>query len=367
MNVNWDRVSKCFVSLFFVLLVGGISPLGAAAEEVSKRPLRVAICPDEPFAEKSPTGGYKGYVIDIWEQIAAQNGWKYEYVELPSVADFLDAIAQGRVDIGASNITITKARLAQVDFSLPCMDAGLLIMVNDKNKTVSNQIWKVISHPDHLRMMALGSMMIFAAAFIVTLFERRLNLEFPKGWIEGGAESFYHVMSVLFTGKTNHKGIPGPMGRFFAGIWLATGVAVVAFITSSITSSMTVNKLNEGINGPQDLPGKTVGTNRGTVGQTYCENCQLTTRLFDNVKEAVHALVAREIDCIVYDAPVLLYYDKSHPELPISEVGPVINKAPYAFVFPQASSLRKPFNLALYHLDDKGVLKKLYDQYFGSN
>ena len=367
MNINRERVSKFIVSLFIVLLVGAISPLRSADEDIAKRPLRVALCHDEPFSEKSANGGYKGYVIDIWEQIAAQNGWKYEYVEMKSVADLLDAIAQGRVDIGASNITVTKVRLAQVDFALPFMDSGLLIMVNDKNKNVSNQIWKVISHPDHLRMMALGSMMIFAAAFIVTLFERRLNLEFPKGWIEGGAESFYHVMSVLFTGKTNHKGIPGPLGKFFAGIWLATGVAVVALITSSITSSMTVNKLNEAINGPQDLPGKIVGTIRGTVGQTYCENSQLTTHLFEDVKEAAHALVRREIDCIVYDAPVLLYYDKSHPEMPISEVGPVINKAPYAFAFPQRSPLRTPFNCALYNLEEKGVVKKLYDQYFGSN
>ena len=130
---------------------------------------------------------------------------------------------------------------------------------------------------------------------------------------------------------------------------------------------MTVNKLNGGISGPQDLPGKTVGTIRGTVGQTYCESSQLTTRLFDDVKGSVDALVRRDIDCIVYDAPVLLYYDKSHPELPISEVGPVINKAPYAFAFPQGSPLRTPFNRALYHLEEKGVVPKFYDQYFGTN
>ena len=367
MNVNQEQIKKCIVSLLIVLLVGANLPLRAADEEIAKRPLRVALCLDEPFSEKSPNGGYKGYVIDIWEQLAGQNGWKYEYVEMSSVADLLDAIAQGRADIGASNITVTKARLAQVDFSLPFMDSGLLIMVNDTNKDVRNQIWKVISHPDHLRMIAFGSIMILVASFVVTIFERRLNLEFPKRWLEGVAESFYHVMSVLFTGKTNHKGIPGPLGKFFAGIWLATGVAVVAFITSSITSSMTVNKLNEAINGPQDLPGKLVGTIRGTVGQTYCENSQLTTHLYADVKEAVHALVKREIDCIIYDAPVLLYYDKSHPELPISEVGPVINKAPYAFAFPQGSPLRTPSNCALFNLEEKGFVKKLHDQYFGQN
>ena len=240
-------------------------------------------------------------------------------------------------------------------------------MVDDTRKSSGSQFWKVVSNPDHLEVVGIGSLIIVVLAVVVTLFERRLDPEFPKGWIEGWVESFYHVMSIIFTGKTNHKGIPGPLGRFFAALWVATGVAVVAFITSSITSSMTVNKLHGQINGPQDLPGKMVGTIRGTLGQTYCENRQLNVQLFGSLPDAVHALVGREINCIVYDAPVLQYFDNAHPELPVSEVGPIINKAPYGFAFAPGSLLRIPFNRALFNLEENGFVSTLHSQYFGPN
>lgn len=354
-------------ALWLAMAVLAFSRLPAADNGAADKPLRVAIRMDEPFAMKTPDGGYKGYAIDLWEKIAAENGWKYTYLELESSAEILDAISQGRADVGAANITVTRSRLNHADFSLPIFDAGLQIMVDDRRKAGGNQFWKTMSDPEHLEIVGFGSLLIVALALIVTLIERRFDPEFPKGWIEGWVESFYHVMSVLFTGKTNHKGIPGPLGRFFAAIWVATGVAVVALITSSITSSMTVSRLHGQINGPQDLPGKIVATIRGTLGQTYCENLQLNTQLYESLPEAVHALLERKVNCIVYDAPVLQYFDNAHPEMPISEVGPIINKAPYGFAFAQSSPLRIPFNYALFGLEEKGYVKALHDQYFGPN
>jgi len=354
-------------ALWLAMAVLSFSRLSGAEGDVVGKPLRVAIRMDEPFAMKAPDGGYKGYAIDLWERIAAENGWKYEFVEFHSTAEILEAISQGRADVGAANITVTCSRLSAADFSLPFLDAGLQIMVDDTRKSSGSQFWKVVSNPDHLEVVGIGSLVIVVLALVVTLFERRLDPEYPKGWIEGWVESFYHVMSVIFTGKTNHKGIPGPWGRFFAALWVAIGVAVVAFITSSITSSMTVNKLHGQINGPQDLPGKAVGTIRGTLGQTYCENHQLDMHLYGNLPDAVHALLKREISCILYDAPVLQYYDNAHPELPVSEVGPIINKAPYGFAFAPDSPLRIPFNRALFSLEENGFVNTLHIQYFGAN
>ena len=354
-------------ALWLAVAMLGISHLSVAEREATGEPLRVGIRLDEPFAEKAPGGGYKGYAIDLWESIAAQNGWKYRFVEFHSTAEILEAISQRKLDVGAANITVTRTRLSDADFSLPFLDAGLQIMVDDTRKAGGGQFWKVVSNPDHIKVVGYGLLIIVLLAAILTLFERRFDPEFPRGWVEGWVESFYHVMSVIFTGKTNHKNIPGPLGRFFSAIWVATGVAVVAFITSSITSSMTVNKLHGQINGPQDLPGKVVGTVRGTLGQTYCDNLQLDPQLFGNLPDAVRALVKRKINCIVYDAPVLQYYDNAHPELPVSEVGPVINKAPYGFAFAPGSPLRIPFNLALFDLEEKGFVNTLHAQYFGSN
>ena len=128
---------------------------------------------------------------------------------------------------------------------------------------------------------------------------------------------------------------------------------------------MTANQIRSQINGPDDLPGKTVGTIAGSAGDDYCRNQNLNTQVFSNIADAVSALVNRRINAIVYDAPILRYYDNSHPDLPLTEVGPVFAKKKYGFGLPMDSALRIPINEELLQLTENGSIERLSSQYFG--
>ena len=71
------------------------------------------------------------------------------------------------------------------------------------------------------------------------------------------------------------------------------------------------------------------------------------------------------VDAVVYDAMSLQWYDNSHPELPITEVGPVFSKKYCAYALPSGNTLRRDINLALLRRHESGYIEELRKRYFG--
>jgi ABC-type amino acid transport substrate-binding protein len=304
--------------------------------------------------------------VELWDEIAASQGWQSEYVPVNTVPELITMTREGKVDIAVTDMFITADRIKQIDFSHPYFDSGLQIMIDEDRHPGMLDLLNGLASSGHLRIFAIGGILIILATLILTFLDRRFDPGFHKEWFSGLAVSFYHVMSTTFTGKSEHKNlIRGPFGSIAAALWVAAGITIVAYITSSITSVMTANQIRSQINGPDDLPGKTVGTILGGAGEAYCRTANLDTQLFNNIDEAAQALVQRQINAIVYDAPILRYYDNAHPELPITEVGPVFQQKKYGFALPIGSPLRLEVNEQLLQLTENGTISRLNSKYFG--
>jgi ABC-type amino acid transport substrate-binding protein len=326
--------------------------------------LQVGVFMVQPFAFQNQ-GEFGGFAIDLWKQIAADLNLQFNYIPFTKISDLLKATSDKKIDVAVGNISITGERLNSVDFTQPYLQGGMQIMVDEKREASWSRLWNGLRDSGHLRIFGIGIVLIFVCTLLLTLGERKWNTEFPKDWASGLSESFYHVMSISMTGKSSHKPLPGPFGKILAGIWLAFGVAVVAYITSSVTSVMTVNRLQGIINGPQDLPGHHVGTVGGTIAHQYCKDQNLETTLYASLPEAVKALVRHDIDAIIGDAMTLQWYDNAHPELPITEVGPIFMKKGYGLALPIGSPLRHDINRSLLKQEESGFLETLRKHYFG--
>jgi len=364
-------MQRHFLALFSVAVLVLTTPPSSLAQEdpqahgPSGKVLKVGVTLEEPFIMKKD-GVFEGYSIDLWQALAADLSLKFQYVAYASFAELMQATERGEVDVNAAPVFITSERLKRMEFALPFLQGGLQIMI-DENRTASLvKLWNGLRTSGHLQIFAIGIAVILLGTIVVTVAERRWNEEFPKDWANGLAESFYHVMSVVMTGKSNHKPLPGPLGKVVAGIWIAFGVAVVAYITSSITSVMTVNKLHGIINGPQDLPGHRVGVLRGGLSEAYCRNAGLEYQSFPSLPEAVKALLAHDVQAIINDAMALQWYDNSHPELPITEVGPIFEKKYLSFALPIGSPLRHDLSTALLKRHESGYCESLRQRYFGN-
>jgi ABC-type amino acid transport substrate-binding protein len=343
-----------------LLVLGGAMP--AAAESA---PVKVAVYVAPPFVMKSGNT-YSGFAWELWRQVASDLDLKFDVREAATVGDLLRLVRDKQVDIAVANLSITADRFEQMDFSLPWFDGGLRIMIDEDRRGGLRTLIADLRQGGHLRIYAWIGVIMIVATIVLTLIDRRWHPEFPEGWGKGLAESFHHVMSVATSGSTSHRNLLGAAGTVLGALWLACGVAVVAYVTSSITSVMTASTIMHQINNVNDLRGKHVGALAGSVGESYCRQALLDVQPFDSLDQAVDALQSGQIAAIVSDAPMLEWFDTAHPELPVTEVGPVFKAEGYGFALPAGSPLTRPVSKMILRLKDGGMLDMLRAQYFGT-
>jgi ABC-type amino acid transport substrate-binding protein len=336
----------------------------AAAPAAVLAPIKVGVFVSPPFIMKEKDG-YTGFTYDLWVRIANDLKLPFEVQEISSVTQLLDMVRNHQIDVAATSLSITAPRYATMDFSQPYFDSGLRIMIDEDRHASMGNLMTGLAQGGHLRIYAWLVGIMIVATIVLTLIDRRYHPEFPEKWSEGVAESFYHVMSVVTSGTTSHRNLLGTAGRFLGALWLACGVATVAYITSSITSVMTVATMNHQINGPADLGGKAIGVLPGTTGEAFGRDAQLNVQTFVTMEDAVDALLKGHIAAIVRDAPVLEWYDQTHPNLPLTEVGPLFKPEKYGFAMPQGSPLTRPISEELLRLKDHGEFEELRKKYFG--
>jgi polar amino acid transport system substrate-binding protein len=72
----------------------------------------------------------------------------------------------------------------------------------------------------------------------------------------------------------------------------------------------------------------------------------------------------KDVDAIVFDAPVLLYYAANDGKGRVQMVGPMFRREDYGIVFQQNKPLRKQVDNALLILREDGTYQQLYNKWF---
>jgi polar amino acid transport system substrate-binding protein len=157
------------------------------------------------------------------------------------------------------------------------------------------------------------------------------------------------------------------LGRVLAVFWMFISVVFVAYFTASVTSSLTVQQLSSSIKGPEDLPGKRVATIQGSTSEEYLRDQHVQITDFTNLDDAYDALQKGDVDAVVFDAPVLLYYAAHDGKGQVQVVGSLFRKEDYGIVVPPNSPLRKPIDAALLALKENGTYEQIYDHWFSSD
>lgn len=350
----------CLSVLFYILCSLGPS----YAQKESQQVAGVGVYVSPPFVQKSDDG-YSGMAIELWENIARDLQLQYRYREYNSFETLIDAVAKGEVQIAISNLTITKDRASRISFSQPWYDAGLRIMVANNERGGFWQVIGGLERAGHLRAMAWVAGIIAVATIILALFYRRFDKSFPRKWHHGLAESFYEVMSVATSGKITRPNIMGWVGRISGGLWMVCGVAVIAYMTSSVTSVMTALSLNHQIHSIADLPGHSIGVLGGSVAEYHGQELGLSLRNFNDMQSGVAALSEGQIDAIIGDAPVLEYYAYTHPSPPVSVVGAIFHPDKYGLGFQHGDPLTHEVTLQILARQENGEVAMLRRKYLG--
>ena len=107
---------------------------------------------------------------------------------------------------------------------------------------------------------------------------------------------------------------------------ILVSMVFMSYFQATITSALTIQTLKGDINGPEDLAGRKVGTTTGSTAAGYLKALDVTATEFSKITEALAALENKQLDAVVFDSPVLLYYAATQGRNKVQIVGPMLRK-----------------------------------------
>jgi polar amino acid transport system substrate-binding protein len=349
------------ISIFYAFMLVNTQVCAQQPNE----PIKVSTRQVAPFVMKQD-GKFQGFSIDLWQALSNVLNRTFTLTERDTLQNLLASVENKEADVAISAISITSAREEKFDFSQPMFDAGLQIMVRADgsdggfNLAAVKNLLTSGSMPGLWTLLAL---LILIPAHIVWLVERR----HPESIVS--RSYFPGIFHAIWwaTGAAHGQQLDYPksaIGRGIAALSIFVSVIFIAFFTANVTTALTVQQLKGDINGPEDLPGKRVATVTGSTAAIYLRSNGIATAEGATVSEAIKALLDKQVDAVVFDAPVLLYYAAQEGKGKVNVVGGIFRREAYGILFPQNSPLRKPVNEALLKLRENGTYDTLYRKWF---
>ncbi len=337
-------VYRMYVWILTIVLIGCSLFAGTGAYAETEK-LVVATREIPPFVIRQENGALSGIAIDLWRGIASDLGVEYEFKET-DLSGMLEGVRDGSFDLAVAALTVTPEREALVDFSHPFHTSGLGIAVpyDPSGLIISSEVLSLKF------FKALGTLLLILllVGLIIWLLERRANPgQFGGKTHQGIGSGFWWSAVTMTTVGYGDKAPITPVGRLLAIIWMFFSVITISGFTAAIASVFTVQQLSSQISGPNDLPGLTVGTIRGTTSADYLAANFISTKEFPDIHEILGAVAEGRIDATVYDAPVLRYFASNRLQGTVDILPGVFQRQDYAIALRPDSPLREELNRAL--------------------
>jgi polar amino acid transport system substrate-binding protein len=309
---------------------------------------------------------YVGFSAELWNELSSRNKLAYTWKETANVKEILAAVEGGQAQVGIAAISVTSEREQKFDFSQPMFESGLQVMVPATGDE-GFSIWRLFgtfttgAMPFLLGVLAL---LILVPGHLVWWAERKHETSpFSKHYIPGVFQAMGWALSAA-AGQQNDTP-HSRLGRFTSIAAIFASLLFLTFWQAELTSSFTVQQLQGGIQGPEDLPGRIVGTTSGSTSANWLKDHNSKVTEFQKIEQAFSALEQGAVDAVVFDAPVLLYYAGNAGRGKVRVVGPIFKKENYGILFPRGSELRKVINASLLKMREDGTYDRLYDRWFG--
>ncbi len=333
--------------------------------------LRVAVVLMPPFIVEE-NGSLSGFNIELWNAVTERLKRKTSYQLQPDLATLAEVMRSKGADLTVAPVVITSARDEEFDFTYPLLSAGLQTLVRgtDQKAVTQNPLWdmlRLIVSRTTAVWLGMALLLVLLPAHVVWLLERRhadAMVSSPK-YFPGIFDAIYWALSTLTC-----QGQTMPTRWFARAVsvyWMFVSVVFVAFYTAQLTTTLTVEQIRGAIEGPDDLPGKTVATLTQSVAVDYLREHRAQVQEFSTTNQVFKALLDKNVDAVMMNAPVLRYYAAHEGKGQVKLVGPEINVAPLAILVQLDSPLRKKIDVALLRLREDGTYQRLYEKWFGDD
>lgn len=320
--------------------------LGTTPDSAADRTLVVGTHSLPPFVVRTSDGRWTGESIELWREIAEEEGLRFELQER-DLDGLFRGLEDGTLDVAAAAITVTEDREARVDFTHPIFTTGLAIaLTRERAESWLDTVFMVFN-PVFLGLLATFAALQLLVGALMWLLERRQNPHFQGSPVAGvGAGMWWAVVTMSTVGYGDKVPRSGA-GRLLAMVWMLASLILLTTVTASITTSLTLGRLEAKVSGPEDLGKLRVGTVSTSTSETFLRDARLNYRSFADADAGLAAIVRGEIEALVYDEPALAALIAEEYADHIVLLPHSFQRQDYAFALPTGSGLREPINRIL--------------------
>ncbi|NOC92157.1 transporter substrate-binding domain-containing protein [Ruegeria atlantica] len=333
------------------------------AQQSMAQSLTVTTVTRPPFSYVED-GAETGFSMDLLAALSEALNWDYSINRVDSFSDMLEAVQNGSADLAVANISITALRETQMDFSQPIFEAGLQIMVPSEAARQPSLLHALLSKELFIAI-GLAFAILLGGGMLMWSFERSAQPYFDRKLNEAWFPSFWWALNLVVNGGFEERMPRTPFGRLLGVVLVVSSLFIVSVFTARITSVMTVDAITGSVNSVNDLYGKSVGTITDSTAASFLNRRDIEFTGYPGLEQMLDAFQSKQLDAVVFDAPILSYYAAHEGRRTASMTGGVFLRENYGIAFPTGSPLVEDVNQALLSLREDGTYDEIYRKWFG--
>ncbi|WP_017257341.1 transporter substrate-binding domain-containing protein [Pedobacter arcticus] len=364
------RISPISFTLLILFIVNLLSlKAKAQTDSITKgKEISVGLAGGAPFVVVEQGKKTAGIAVEIWEDIANKNKWKYKYTEFQSVRDAIAALDNHQIDMVVGPLSITAERVSHIRFSQPYYQSSLGLV----SRVDKPSLWDRVKPFFSFKLLIAVVIFLFILSLVGTLLwlaERKESPDqFPSEPTSGIANGMWLAIVTMSTTGYGDKAPITVWGRIIAGTWMVVSIIFATSMVAGIASTLTLSGFGDDtINNVEQLEGKSATTISGSPTEEFLEEHNVKETSSDNLKEAFDKLKNKEVDAVIYDRPQLLYYLKNNKDSKLFVSKAEYYKQGYGFAFPLDTKLSHAVNIKLLELAEDEKTYKIIKHWLGND
>ncbi|XP_059670063.1 glutamate receptor 3.5-like [Cornus florida] len=347
---------------------------GVILADLYARPMNIAVPGIVSFKEfLSPDKKrFTGFCISVYEEVKKILEDDHIY-SLPSTEfhqyngsynDLVESVHNESFDAAVGDITITTERWDLVEFTVPFIESGLLIVVPVKPRT--SKAWLFLK-PFTMKMWVATGAIFFYTMFIVWFLEQRSNPEFSGPWKEQLGNVLWFTFSTLFF--AHREKIKSNYTRTVIVLWLFVVLILIENYAASLTSMLTFSRLQSPVRDIEWIKttNAIVGCDGAAFVRKYLEDDELFEpgNIIDISSESKFQTAFKNgtIQAAVLEVPHAKVFVNKHCKQYAYGDGSFTRRfGGFGFVFQKGSALAANVSKAILKLSENGKIKELEKQ-----
>ncbi|WOH13543.1 hypothetical protein DCAR_0833053 [Daucus carota subsp. sativus] len=311
----------------------------------------------------------KGYAIDIFNEVTARLPYyvSYEFIPFNGTYDSLvEQIYLKKFDAVVGDVAALADRCKHADFTHTYTASGVAMIVPVQSK-MPHKAWLFLK-PFTKAMWLLILAITVYNGFVIWLIERKHSPRLRGTATDQAGIMIWSSFTTLFS--LNGGKLHSNLSRIAIVVWLFVALVITQSYTASLTSMLTVKKLEPTVSDIETLKTNNakIGYGKGAFVARYLKEVlgfkSDNLKNFSSPQEFAHALKTGDIEAGFLNGSYKLFLAKYCKSFVLA--GPTYKVGGFGFAFPKGSPMLNDVNKALLEVFESGKLRELEDKMIGA-